>query len=102
MLTPVQDKDKAMPESYIDSKDSVNSAQIKWKDFFQDKNLVNLIDTALKNNLDLMMTMQDIEIARNDVRLRKGMLFPVVNATAGAGLEKVGHYTSQPAMRLPI
>ncbi len=97
MLTPVQDKDKAMPESYSDSKDSVNSAQIKWKDFFQDKNLVTLIDTALKNNPDLMITLQDIEIARNDVRLRKGMLFPVVNATAGAGLEKVGHYTSQGA-----
>lgn len=97
MLTPVQDKDKAMPESYIDSKDSVNSAQIKWKDFFQDKNLAALIDTAIKNNFDLMITMQDIEIARNDVRLRKGMLFPIVNAVVGAGLEKVGHYTSQGA-----
>lgn len=97
MLTPVQDKDKPMPESYTDSKDSVNSAQIKWKDFFQDKNLISLIDTALKNNIDLMITMQDIEIARNDVRLRKGMLFPIVNGVAGAGIEKVGLYTSQGA-----
>jgi len=97
MLTPVQDKDKPMPESYSDSKDSVNSAQIKWKDFFQDRNLTSLIDTALKNNLDVLITLQDIDIARNDVRLRKGLLFPVVNGVAGAGLEKVGHYTSQGA-----
>jgi multidrug efflux system outer membrane protein len=97
MLTPIQDKDKPMPDAYVDSKDSTNSAQIKWKDFFQDKNLTSLIDTALKNNLDLLMTMQDIEIARNDVRLRKGMLFPVINAVAGAGVEKVGKYTSQGA-----
>jgi len=97
MLTPVQDKDKAMPQSYADSKDSVNSAQIKWKDFFGDKNLVSILDTALKNNLDLMITMQDIEMARNDVRLRKGMLFPVVNGVAGASIEKVGLYSSQGA-----
>lgn len=97
MFTPVQDTDKPVPQSYNDSKDSTNSAQIKWKDFFQDKNLVSLIDTALKNNLDLLITIQDIEIARNDVRLRKGMLFPIVEGGIGLSQEKVGRYTSQGA-----
>lgn len=97
-FTPVQTTDtKQMPQVYSDSKDSTNSAQIKWKDFFTDKNLVSLIDTALKNNLDLLMTLQDIEIARNDVRLRKGMLFPTVEGGIGLSQEKVGHYTSQGA-----
>ena len=94
MLTPVQDADKPMPQSYNDSKDSINSAHIKWKDFFGDQNLVSLIDTALKNNPDLLIALQDIEIAKNDVRFRKGMLFPSVSASAGAGIEKVGRYTS--------
>jgi multidrug efflux system outer membrane protein len=97
-FTPVRNAEtKPMPQSYNDSKDSTNTSQIKWKDFFVDKNLVSLIDTALKNNLDLLGTLQDIEIARNDVRLRKGMLFPTVSAQAGAGIEKVGLYTSQGA-----
>lgn len=96
-FTPVRKTDVVVPQSYNDSKDSTNSAQIKWKDFFADKNLVALIDTALKNNFDLQMTLQEIEIARNDVRLRKGMLFPMVGVGAGAEREKVGRYTSQGA-----
>ncbi len=85
---------KPMPESYNDSKDTTNSAQIKWKDFFADKNLISLIDTALKNNIDLLITLQDIEIARNDIRLRKGMLFPTVNGFADFSREKSGRYTA--------
>lgn len=94
MLTPVQDPDKPMPQAYGDSKDTINSAQIKWKDFFADKNLTSLIDTALKNNPDLMIALQDIEIARNDVRFRKGLLFPTVSGAAAVGVDKVGRYTS--------
>ncbi|MFL5765180.1 MAG: TolC family protein [Bacteroidia bacterium] len=94
MLTPVMDKDKPMPDAYAADKDSTNSAQIKWKDFFKDKNLVALIDTALRNNQELQIALQNIEIARNDVRMRKGRLFPVVNGGVGAGVDKVGRYTS--------
>lgn len=94
----VQDSDrKPLPAAYGDAKDTLNSGEIKWKDFFSDKDLVALIDTALKNNLDVLSTLQEIEIARNDVRLRRGMLFPNIGIGAGAGLEKVGTYTSQGA-----
>jgi multidrug efflux system outer membrane protein len=97
-FTPTRNADiKSIPQSYNDSKDSTNTAQIKWKDFFADKNLVSLIDTALKNNFDVLTTLQDIEIARNDVRLRRGMLFPTVSGGAEVSREKVGHYTSQGA-----
>ncbi|MGZ4033967.1 MAG: TolC family protein [Bacteroidia bacterium] len=97
-IAPVPKMDlKSMPQSYNDAKDSTNSADIKWKDFFSDKNLVALIDTALKNNLDVLTTLQDIEIAKNDVRFKKGLLFPTIGIGAGASLEKVGHYTSQGA-----
>ncbi|HNP34032.1 MAG TPA: TolC family protein, partial [Flavobacterium sp.] len=87
----------AMPDTYVASKDTANSATIKWKNFFPDKNLQNLIDTALKNNQELEMTLQEIEIARNDVRVKKGMLLPTVTAGAAAGVEKVGRYTSSGA-----
>jgi NodT family efflux transporter outer membrane factor (OMF) lipoprotein len=58
---------------------------------------VNLIDLALKNNQELMITLQEIEIAKNDIRVKKGLLLPSVDLGAGAGVEKVGRYTSQGA-----
>ena len=97
-LQPVPKMDlKSMSTSYNGLNDTSNSAEIKWKDFFSDKNLIALIDTALKNNLDLLTAVQDIEIARNNVKFRRGLLFPTVTAGAAAGVEKVGRYTSQGA-----
>lgn len=86
-----------IPEAFINSKDTTNMAAIPWHDFFKDQNLVNLIDTALKNNQELMITLQEIEIAKNDVRIKKGAYLPTVGVRAGAGVEKVGRYTSQGA-----
>ena len=74
-----------------------NTSALAWKDYFKDQNLVDLIDVALKNNQELNMTLQEIEIAKNDVRVRKGLLLPTVGVRAGAGVEKVGRYTSQGA-----
>jgi len=90
-------ENKAVPESYADSRDTTNIANIKWHDFFKDAYLSDLIDTALLNNKELMVTMQDIEIARNDIRVRKGAILPSISLGAGAGIEKVGKYTSQGA-----
>lgn len=86
-----------VPEAYTSSKDTTNTATIPWRNFFKDQNLVNLIDTALKNNQELLITLQEIEIAKNDVRIKKGAYLPTVGIRAGAGVEKVGRYTSQGA-----
>ncbi len=88
---------KPIPESFENSKDTNNIGAIPWKNFFKDKTLVDLIDTALQNNQELMITLQEIEIAKNDIRIRKGRLLPTVGVGAGAGVEKVGRYTSQGA-----
>ena len=98
-LAPVPDiAPTPVPESFATAKDSVsNSGKIKWNQFFKDTNLNSLIEIALKNNLDLQMTLQDIDIARNQVKLRKGLLLPTVSAGAGVGIEKVGLFTSQGA-----
>jgi len=88
---------KPLPESFGSSTDTTNTSALKWKNFFKDQNLVELIDVALKNNQELNITLQEIEIAKNDIRVRKGALLPSVGLRAGAGLEKVGRYTSQGA-----
>lgn len=90
-------ENNAAPVSYAGNSDTTNTADIRWRSFFNDPNLVNLIDTALKNNQELMITLQEVEIARNDIRFRQGPLLPTVGAKAGIGVEKVGRYTSQGA-----
>lgn len=86
-----------VPASFGNTGDSTNMSAIGWRQFFTDPNLVSLLDTAVKNNQELMVTLQEIEIARNDIRSRHAALLPVVTAGAGAGVEKVGRYTSQGA-----
>ncbi len=89
---------KAVPQAYgTAGTDTSNMAQLPWRKFFTDPNLINLIDTALKNNQELMITLQEIQMAQNDIRAKHGKLLPTVGIRAGAGVEKVGRYTSQGA-----
>ena len=44
-----------------------NSGTTPWRQFFTDPNLVTLIETALKNNQELLITLQEIEIAKSGV-----------------------------------
>ncbi len=90
-------QNNAVPQSYSTPGDSTNMAAIQWRSFFTDPSLVSLIDTALKNNQELLVTLQEIEMAKNDIRMSKGALMPTVALKAGVGVEKVGRYTSQGA-----
>lgn len=90
-------ENKTVPASYNSSQDTANTARLSWKQYFTDTCLNALIDTALKNNQELNITLQEIEIAGNEVRARKGEYLPFVGVRGAAGLEKVGRYTSQGA-----
>ncbi len=96
MATKIQDQVKeTIPQNFENQTTSENNSGITpWKQFFTDPNLVNLIDEALKNNQELMITLQEIEIAKSDVMYKNGKLSPTVAARLGAGIEKVGRYTS--------
>jgi len=89
-----------VPASYINSanvQDTASSARVQWKQFFTDPNLTAIIETALQNNQELNITLQEIEIARNEVRARKGEYLPFVGLGARADVDKVGRYTIQGA-----
>lgn len=86
-----------MPQFFTEIKDSINSADIKWKDFFVDKNLNALIDSALKNNFNLLIALQKIEMARNDLRLSKGAMLPAVSSNFAYLQRKFGYYTMDDA-----
>jgi NodT family efflux transporter outer membrane factor (OMF) lipoprotein len=87
-------ENKTTPASFNGVQDTTNTAKIKWRQYFTDPNLVALIDTALRNNQELNITIREIEIARNEVRARKGEYLPFLGIRAGAGFEKVGRYTN--------
>src|SRR5690606_15190107 len=42
--------------------------------------------------------LQEIEISKNEIRIRKGEYLPFVNLGVGAGMEKEGLYTRQGAV----
>lgn len=87
-------ENKTVPASYNHSQDSTNTAKIRWRDFFTDRYLTDLIDTALRNNQELNITVQEIELARNEIRARKGEYIPFAGLQGGAGVDKVGRYTN--------
>ncbi len=99
MVTEVKDQVKEnLPNQFTSDKTEENNSGITpWKEFFTDPTLVDLIETGLKNNQELLITLQEIEIAKSDVLAKKGKLSPNVSAKIGADVDKAGRYTSQGA-----
>ena len=79
------------------SRDSSVTISPAWRDFFQDSVLRSLIDTALQNNHDLKIALQELAIAKSAITAKQGALLPSVSANLGAGISKVGRYTAEGA-----
>ncbi|MCC3158264.1 TolC family protein [Hymenobacter sp. 15J16-1T3B] len=73
--------------------DSASIADKPWREFFNDRQLVGLIDTALHNNLDVQIAVRRVEQARAALTAARGALLPTVNGVASAGVDKWGDYT---------
>src|SRR5690606_12663744 len=75
-ITPISLKkeNSSTPSSYETSNagsahrlDTVNIADVSWKAYFDDDNLVALIDTALRKNQELNIILQEINISKNEI-----------------------------------
>jgi multidrug efflux system outer membrane protein len=64
-----------------------------WRDFFKDAYLVALIDTAVRNNLDLKVALQRIYQAQAGFNYSRSVFFPTVNARGAIGTTRFGDYT---------
>jgi multidrug efflux system outer membrane protein len=97
--TIVNDRVKQqMPSQFQHDSISSESATITpWRQFFTDPALVSLIDTALVNNQDLSITLQQIAVAKSGVLYQEGQLLPTVSAGGSIGVSKAGRYTSEGA-----
>ncbi|HEV8514411.1 MAG TPA: TolC family protein [Cyclobacteriaceae bacterium] len=94
----LKNENKNVPENYKTNSDTFNTAKIKWKDFYSDTFLNALIDTALRNNQELNIILQDINIAKNEVKARKGAYLPFADIGGGVGIDKSARYTRQGAV----
>jgi multidrug efflux system outer membrane protein len=60
-----------------------SAASISWRQFFDDLDLVALIEKALANNQEFNIELQDIEIAANEVRQKQSEYLPKVGLGVG-------------------
>lgn len=76
----------AVPANFrnITAVDSTNIADIKWKAFFQESDLVKLIDEALAKNNDLQIADKNVAIANQVFKQTKWGNVPQLNASATA------------------
>ena len=64
------------------STDSLSIADISWKDYFQDEKLINIIDTALQQNIDIRIALEQLSAAESYYREGKNAQIPSISAAA--------------------
>ena len=72
----------ALPENFRSasvSKDSASIADLEWKNFFTEKDIIRLIDSAVARNNDLQIATKNIEIAQYRFTQSKWNNVPQVN-----------------------
>ncbi|MGE0143032.1 MAG: TolC family protein [Planctomycetota bacterium] len=95
---PTRDADASVPERFgTDSPTLESAASLPVERFFQDANLIALVDQALTNNQELNILEMEVAIANAEVMARTGEYQPKVGVGAQVGLERVGRFTSQGA-----
>lgn len=101
-LAVTKQADTTLPVSFSDTaaaQQTVSStAQVNWKNFFEDPFLTQLIDSALVNNREMNILLQRISLVQNEIQARRGEYLPFVSVGAGADVEKVGKYTRNGAI----
>lgn len=91
-----------MPESFSGGQPgpapAPSSGVTSIEDFFHDPVLTQLIDEALKHNLELKILAERIEIASSDVLAKTGTYLPSVDIAAGASLTRPSKVTTEGAV----
>lgn len=86
-------QEKKIPITFSNNNDSSTVAITNWRNYFNDSLLIELIDTAIANNLDFQIALQRIELAKSGMQFAKGQLFPFLSVNAAAGSTKYAKYT---------
>ncbi len=63
--------------------DATPISEVPWREFFIDRELQQVIETALENNRDLRIAALNVQRARALYGIQRAELFPSLNATGG-------------------
>jgi NodT family efflux transporter outer membrane factor (OMF) lipoprotein len=77
----------AFPENFRNasvSKDTTSIADLEWKNFYTEKDIIQLIDSAVARNNDLQIATKNIEIAQYRFTQSKWVNIPQVNLNVNA------------------
>ncbi len=87
--------DAGLPENFRNTttSDTTNIADIKWKTFFEENDLIQLIDVALAKNNELQIAEKNIAIANLQFKQTKWGNVPQVNAFASASTSRLSENT---------
>ena len=86
------DEQVVLPDTYLLEADS-GMVRLSWRDFFPDEQLKAYIDTALARNHSFLQAVENVTMARAQVRAGTGALLPEVSLGIGAGVQRFGDYT---------
>jgi len=74
--------------------------ELRWRDYYTDEALRQIIDMALENNRDLRLAALNVERARAYYRIQRAELLPSVNATGTAYKERIPADLSRTGQRM--
>lgn len=86
---------EALPGAYPQALEAAGASQQApaLTAFFQDETLQALIKTALENNQERNIVLQELRMAENEAKARGGEVWPFLSVGGGWDREKVGRYT---------
>ncbi len=94
-----KENDQKLPAQFQNGlSDSTNVAKVDWRSYFADEQLNQLIDSALMNNQELNIVLQEIAISQSEVLEKQGEYVPFVDIGLGTGTEKSGRFTRDGAV----
>ena len=83
-----------LPDTYAGKDtDTTTIARLPWTVFFPDTTLQGYIQEALLNNHSFQQVLEQVSLARSQVRLGKGALLPEVTLGVEGGVQRFGEYT---------
>ncbi len=84
---PYSRPDQPLAEYYRAEQDTgLSIATLPWWEIFGDTVLTSLIETGIRNNLDLVVAIKRIEVAELQLNITRANLFPRVDYGGDAGL----------------
>lgn len=96
----LKEVNESLPERFTDRSvlEDSSAAEVDWRAYFDDPKLITLIDTALNNNQELNIVLQELMVSQNEVLEKSGEYLPFVSVGAGLGADKPGRYTRDGAV----